>query len=234
MPQPLTPPAGQGEGDEPFKPFDRQALEATLADALRDAEGATAAGAAEAAAPDPARRPRSRPRPRPQAGSPDPAVPDAPRAGGDNAAGDPRPVPRPTLLGSGLTGPAGLLGGSTLGATPRPAAQPGAGPAPLAVPPRPLAAPGGLAPPGKLVSGLSPAPAGFAPTADGPAAEQPTIPIRRPKRAEPAAPAASAQAPPAPAPAPPRPAVAVAAWSPSDDDILPRAAARRRGRRHRA
>lgn len=235
MPQQLTPPGGQGEGEEPFKPFDRQALEATLADALRDAESATAPGPTDSQAPDTARRDRSRPRP--QVGDPAARRSDGPRAepaiaGGQMAAASPQPAPRPTLLGSGLTGPAGLLGGSTLGASTRPAAAPGPGASPLAVPSRPLAAPGPLASPGKLISGLSPAPAGYAPTADSPAVEQPTIPIRRPKRSEPSAPAAPA--PPAPMPTPaaqPRPAITIAAWSPSDDDILPRSGSKRRARR---
>lgn len=241
MAQPWTSPAVPGEGDQPVKAFDRQALEATLADALRDAEGGTVEPDDGGPAPTPVPAAAGRPAPaiRPPAAVRPPAVPGLSPAG-HPPAGGPHPAPRPTLLGSGLSGPGGPLGGGTLGSSPL--APPGSGPAPLRRPdgaaPTPVAAPRPLTAPGQLVSGLAPAPPGLAPTGGTAPAEQPTIPIRRPKRPEPAAaPAATAPAAPTPAPpipaGPPRPAAPTMAWSASDDDILPGRAAKRRGRRRR-
>ncbi len=219
------------------------------------------------------------PGPAPRPSEPSPAARPAPMTAPSSAA---RPAPRPSLLGSGLIGApgTGALGGGPGIAAGAPARR-GAGdppsgplggaagpaalrpPEPATVTPlRPPSQLQGLSRPGdlggaRLGSGLSTS--GYAPSPASPAAgEQPTIPLRRPKRADPGAdigarPAPASAEPPAapagkapakgPAPTPiaatgpaaqtgaPRPTVIVTGWSPADDDILPQSAAKRRSRR---
>jgi hypothetical protein len=97
-------------------------------------------------------------------------------------------------------------------------------------------APGGTGTGGLSLGGTRPLPGlsgmGGPATAEEPV-EEATISIRRPTRKSPEAdPAASAPPPPAP-PAPARPQVPLAAWLPSDDDILPRGMMKRKGRGRR-
>jgi hypothetical protein len=73
---------------------------------------------------------------------------------------------------------------------------------------------------------------GSAPSVTEEPVEEATIPLRRPSRPDPAAQAAP-EKPAPPPPAPPRPSVPLAAWMPSDDDILPHTQHKRRGRRGR-
>jgi hypothetical protein len=230
-------------GDASNRPFDRQALQATLADALRDAElsddgsapaappqaaptspapPAPPAAAAPPAAPPlvPAPMPAP-PVPAPPAAAPAPSGPKvnpfgpkpAPAPG---AAGAPAPGPRtgPSILSGGIsnaisqmTSPTGL-GGNSVNAL-RPGSLSGGGPRPL---------------PG--ISGLT---GGAAAKVDSEPTEEATIQLRRPTRPEPEKDAA-APSPTAPA-APVRPSVSIAAWMPSDDDILPRSTMKRKGRK---
>jgi hypothetical protein len=74
------------------------------------------------------------------------------------------------------------------------------------------------------LSGMS----GVTPTLDEPVGETPTIPLRRPNRAEPVA-EAPAEAP--PAPPQPRPSIPLAGWQPADDDILPHTQTKKRKNR---
>ena len=220
MADPRTSPDG-GEGKDQVRPFDRHALQATLADALRlTGEGDHPAGEAdrkpdvasagspseEAPAPSPTTRVNpftraatseaARPEraPSPLSGLGRPVSPTAP----SDPASPPRPAPR--ILGGGTLGGSGLGSGS-------------------------LPSGGGLGIPG-LGGDRNSSP--LTPTVT----ERPTIPLRRPKPAEekPAQAAEEVTPPPAPA-APPqsRMAAPIPAWSPTDDDILPTGAARRRG-----
>ena len=250
MAEAWEPPAGDSGATN--RPFDRQALQATLADALRDAElsdggddGAPAPQAPPVAPPAAAAPPAAPPAPGPQPPVPAPpaaAAPPVPAPSGPKvnpfapkpapvpgpapagapapgAAPRPAPGPRtgPSILSGGIsnaisqmTAPTGSLGGTSINAL-RPPASPlgGGGPRPL---------------PG--ISGLS---GGAAAKTEDEPTEEATIQLRRPSRPEPEKDSA-APAPAAPA-APVRPSVVVAAWMPSDDDILPRSTMKRKGRR---
>ena len=167
-----------------------------------------------AAPPVPAPAPKS-----PNPFGPKPAPAPAPGAPGAAPAPKPAPGPRtgPSILSGGIsnaisqmTAPTGSLGGTSINAL-RPPASPlgGSGPRPL---------------PG--ISGLV---GGAAAKSDDEPTEEATIQLRRRNRPEPGKDSAPA-APAAPA-APVRPNVMVAAWMPSDDDILPRSAMKRKSRK---
>ncbi|HMC41227.1 MAG TPA: hypothetical protein VKI19_16305, partial [Acidimicrobiales bacterium] len=149
-----------------------------------------------------------------------PPPPSAPAPSG------PRPVPTPR------TGPSILAGGISNGLSPMSPGTGGVGGSVsgLRPPPANPGLAGGLgARPLPGVSGM----AGVSSNLDEPV-EEATIQLRRPTRRGPAdPPTAEVQpAPPPPAPAAPaRPAVPLAAWNPSDDDILPRGPMKRKGRR---
>lgn len=262
-------PGGPGSGS--FRPFDRQALQDTLADALKDADApfsgdvpaagaavaapptitpqaAAAAGPTAAPAPTAGPSPTAAPAPKlnpfgrtgpvggpaspgparitPAATGPTPINPGPARAvpvPGAASAGPGAGAPRtgPSILSGGLANalsplnptPGGLGGGSISGLRAPGSAGGPAGPA-QGLGPRPL--------PG--ISGL-----GAGSVIDEPV-EEATIALRRPAPPEPVR--ESAPEPAAPA-APPRPSVPVAAWLPSDDDILPRGTHKRKGRRRR-
>lgn len=222
--------APDGGSGGTFKPFDRQALEASLADALKDAsEADEVAGAASGPAPEDARRPEPA-APAASTGSapagpvraPNPfGRPNAPVGSGPASAPAPLPstaavAPRtgPSILSGGISGlsPGGGLGASVSGFRP------------------PDGGGYGLSNGGLGSAGLGPRPLG---PLGGVSAEEPpepaaTIALRRPNRPD-------APAEPAPEPAPAartgaaaQPALPMAGWMPADDDILPRAANGRR------
>lgn len=248
MAEAWQPPSG-GEDGQPFRPFDREALQATLADALKQADAADmadqdsaapgAAGADEAPGrPTPLRPPM--PFGRPTASS-DPlsGAAQVPPPGPGPVPGG--PAPRPAgVTPPARTGPSILSGGISAMASSASAGGVGSGTISPLRPPSGggLSSPGmggGLSSPGLSspgLGGLGSSGLG-SPTIDPQAAEStPTIPIRRPNRSEPPAPevrSEEVQAAPA-APPPPRPTVTLVAWNPSDDDILPRSMAKRRRR----
>ncbi|HET6964717.1 MAG TPA: hypothetical protein VFH58_08075 [Acidimicrobiales bacterium] len=234
-------PPGDGGSGGSFRPFDRQALEATLADALRDAEVADqqaaagdpdassapatppAATAAPAAPPAPAAAPGAPPVAAPPKLNPfggRPAASGAPvPSGAAPSSGPAAPGPRtgPSILSGGVSGaisrmaPGGSGGGTISGLRP-----PGGGSLGGSLgAPRPLPGMGALG--------------STSQTIDEPVEAAATISLRRPTRAEPV-PEPQAEAAPPP-PAPTRSSVPVAAWMPGDDDILPRSQSKRKGRK---
>jgi hypothetical protein len=239
MAEPPTPLDG-GQVDLPSRSFSRQALEATLAEALRDVEsgGPDALAADEPGTGSSEAVPRRLgPLPgRPPAGAPRPTVPPEPLdtlppeplgavPSGALRAGIPEPhrtaeadqpaartaVPGFPKSGSGGAGPARLAAPGLLGA---------GGPV------------NALRQPSLTGLGASRAISGLASPPEAPPAEPAaTIALRRPPRSEPEP--ASETHQPAPAPAPPKAAAAIPAWLPTDDDILPRASVRRRSFRRR-
>lgn len=218
MAEPPTPLQG-GQGDLPSGSFSRQALEATLAEALRDVEAA--GGSDPLSADEREATPRLLgPAGRAKAGAPRLTVPAEPlRAdppGHLDAAEDNEPPARASVpgfpkSGSGGTGPARLAAPGLLGA---------GGPV------------NALRQPSLTGLGANRAISGLASPPEAPPAEPAaTIALRRPTRSE-REPASETHQP-APAPAPAKAAAAVPAWLPSDDDILPRASARGRSFRRR-
>jgi hypothetical protein len=235
-----TTPSNEDSKANPTRPFDRQALQATLADAVRIAAADSDPGDAPPGKPLRSPSPQdligtgpaaSDGRPRPAAPRPpNPfsrpvAAPPAPAAA---APAVPTPVrPAPSMLGGGTpTGVGTGQGGGINSLTS--AGPPGMGGLRSTSPDNlgPINFSGDNRPPGELnggrtVSGLAPTPT------DGP-----TIPLRRRQPAETShsAKTTEAQAPtPAPAPAshPIRSAAPIDAWMPGDDDILPRRVVKR-------
>lgn len=239
-------PPGDGGNGGSFRPFDRQALEATLADALRDAEVAdqqAAAGDTEAAsAPVAPAAPQAAPQAAaaaapaaPPAGPAAPPVPAPPKlnpfggrpaaggapvpSGAAPASGPAAPAPRtgPSILSGGVSGaisrmtPGGSGGGTISGLRPPGGGSLGGG---LGAP-RPLPGMGALG--------------STSQTIDEPAEAAATISLRRPTRPEPVPEPQAEAAPPPPVPA--RSSMPVAAWMPTDDDILPRSQGKRKGRK---
>lgn len=227
MAEPLTPP-GEGPEDQYLRSPTRQALEATLAEALRDVE--TGADQADAEEPSPAEaRPAGARRVNPfNRGLT--ATLDQPQAHGPAEAAAPSrlSVPGFPKAGSGRSGQPGQSGQSGT------SGQPGqSGPARL---PSPTllggAAVSALRSPGLSELGASRTVSNLAPAPEALPAEPATIALRRPRRSEPE------QAPPAEAPAAAHPstlrqAAPIPAWSPADDDILPRVSLKRRSFRRR-
>jgi len=236
----MTTPSSEDGAASPTRPFDRQALQATLADAVRIA---AADGDVEEA---PARKPLAGPSPQDAIGTV-PAPPDGkprhPASRGPNpfsrpgqtsatpaAPAAPAPVrPSPSLLGGGAptgvgTGQGGALNSLTTAGTGgmgglRSTTPDNLGPINFSGDSRPS----GDLNAGRSVSGLAPTPV-----------DRPTIPLRRRAPAETSHSARSPEtaAPAAPAPTSPaahqlRSAVPVEAWMPGDDDILPRRVAKR-------
>jgi hypothetical protein len=246
MAEALDSPA-EGDRGGQFRPFDRQALQATLADALKDAEeadhpplaadeqGVPQAAPAETAPPTtPGGAPKPNPFGRPNAAAGGAAPAPSARRG---IPGVPAPTaaPSPTTAAnpSVRTGPSILSGGISAGLSPMASSlgAPGGGLGGTSIaglrPPNggPLASPG-------LGGGLG---LGGVHAEPEEAASTATIPMRRPGR-----PAAA----PVPAPEtrgqvaaaaaqPARPSAPLAGWLPSDDDILPRNQLKRSRRRSR-
>lgn len=204
MAEQWTPPE-EGQAEQPFRAFSRQALEATLAEALRDVESTGASVDADGdirMEPDPAQVRRANPFGRPVA-------PEQPAT--------PRPV-------AGLDN---LVNG-TLAGRPAPASGDGAAPR-LPAPGMSGAGLGSLRPPGLSDLSGSRAVSGYSQAPQEPPAPQATIALRRPTKVEPQPQAAAPEPAPQPAPHPtPKPMTPIAAWSPSDDDILPKGAVKRR------
>ena len=211
MAEQWTPPE-EGKAEQPFRAFSRQALEATLAEALRDVErSGESAEADESQRVDAEKPPVRRANPFGRPVTPEPAAAPRPVSGINN------------LVNGTLAGrPAAVSGEPGVSRLSAPGSTPGGG-----------AALGSLRPPGlsdlsggRTVSGYSQAPT------EEPS-PQATIALRRPSRPEPQhaaaahAPAPESAAPPAPHPTP-KPMTPIAAWSPSDDDILPKGAVKRR------
>jgi hypothetical protein len=231
-----TTPAGEDNGGAPTRPFDRQALQATLADAVRIAT--TDSDSDEAPTPKPVRTPSPQDAigsgPAPVDGRPRPPTPRPPNPFGRTAPAAPAPAaapaapapvrPSPSLLGGGTpTGVGTGQGGSSLNPLTAPSSG-GLGGLRSTTPDNlgPINFSGDRPPgdlnAGRTVSGLAPTPT-----------NGPTIPLRRRAAAETSHSARSteAAAPTAPAPAPQaahpaRTLVPVDAWMPGDDDILPR------------
>jgi hypothetical protein len=217
------------DGNRPPKPFDRRALQATLADAVRTQDDVEVGDrAAPAAAPVSAPRPAASPGSTVNSFSPGSADPaGAPATGGlpvdslQPRSTPPRSVnpfgkaPAPAESGSLLGGGLGGGGGGLSGGTRPPAASLGA--------PTGLS---GLRPPGSEAGSINLNPAVSTPT------DRPTIPLRRPApRPAEAAPEAAAAAPaatPAGPPPVPRNSITIEGWSPTDDDILPPGGAKRK------
>lgn len=222
------------DGARPPKPFDRRALQATLADAVRTTDpdveapapdAATAVPAASLGAPRPAASPGSAvntfsPGSADSSVSADPAASAAPVPAGlpvDSV--QPRSAPPRSVNPFGKPTPpaeSGSLLGGGLGGSVRPPTGGGLG-----------APPGltGLRPPGSDSGSVNLNPSASTPT------ERATIPLRRPtprpvdqpSDATPAPAAAPAGPPPAP-----RNSITIEGWNPTDDDILPRGGAKRK------
>jgi hypothetical protein len=213
------------DGNRPPKPFDRRALQATLADAVRttdsDVEGSPDAAAAASAAPlapQPAAAPASTVNTF-SPGSADASGVQAP-AGLPVDSVQPRSAPprsvNPFGKGQAPAESGSLLGGGLGGGT-RPAAGASLGaPAGLT----------GLRPPGSDAGSIN-----LNPTVATPV-DRPVIPLRRPTPRPTDTPSdATAQAPaatPAGPPPVPRNSVTIEGWNPTDDDILPRGGAKRK------
>lgn len=210
-------PGGAGGADS--KPFDRNALAASLADALKDVSAygeEEVAPAAPAPTPGPARVPNPFGRPNTPVGSVAAATPGS-------LPSTPSAAPRtgPSILSGGIS--AGLSGGGGLGGSTVSAFRSPEG--------------GGMglgAPLG--ATGLTPRPLG--PLGGGSAHEPPepaaTITLKRNQRAPEgdSPPSAVTPAAPAPTPTPSRPVMPMAGWTAADDDILPNpGTGRRRARR---
>ncbi len=242
-----TTPPNEDTGPNP-RPFDRQALQATLADAVRIA--ASDSDPEEAPQSKPPRSPspqdlmgsgpaaaNGRPRPAaPRAPNPFSRPPAAPAAAAPAAPVVPTPVrPSPSMLGGGTPTGVGTGQGGGIGSLTTPATG-GLGGLRSTTPDNlgPINFSGDNRPPGDLnagrtVSGLAPTPT---PT------DRPTIPLRRrlPAETSHSARTTDANAPATPAPTPPvahtaRTAPPIDAWMPGDDDILPRRVVKRSFRR---
>lgn len=213
--------SGQGEKDGSFRPFDRHALQATLADALKDASDnppddadhpnppAAPPATADASGSGQAANPFGRPN-----------LPPPPAAPAPSAATVPSTPPT-------RSGPKILSGGLGRAISPLSGGPAGAG----------LGGPvSGLRPPASSGSLLGSALSGLGGRSAEPAEETPTIALRRRHRQDtPAEQNDHREAPaPAAAPAPPahaRSSAPLAGWLPTDDDIVPGGALRRKGRR---
>jgi hypothetical protein len=230
---------GSKDGGTPPRPFDRQALQATLADAVRNVADADTMdtppnkplrgpGSTSPVVSEPVpeeRQPVLAPRPQP-ARSVNPfsrggSAPDA--AAPAPAVAAPAPKRPASLLGGGTPSSVASNQGSGLGSSSGLGASglSGGGLAsPVPAGSGGLRSPGGLGPmnfsgdnrvTGDLGGGRSAS--ALAPVE----ADQPTIPLRRRQ--------------PAQAPAPARPTVSIEGWTPTDDDILPRRVVKRSFRR---
>jgi hypothetical protein len=220
------------DGARPPKPFDRRALQATLADAVRTADdvdapdGAAPVPAPSLGAPQPAASPGSTVNTF-SPGSADPSPSDRPAASTPPVpAGlpvdsvQPRSAPprsvNPFGRASAPAEPGSLLGGG-LGGGVQPATSGSLG-----------AAPGltGLRPPTPDAGSVNLNPTVSTPT------ERPVIPLRRPTprpadQASDAAASAPAATPAGPPPAP-RNSITIEGWNPTDDDILPKGGGKRK------
>jgi hypothetical protein len=203
--------APEGANGTNNKPFDRNALAASLADVLKDV---SAYGDGEA--PPPAPAPARAPLPGPGAAKvPNPfGRPNAPIAPAPAPLASPPSVaPRtgPSILSGGISsGPSGMggLGGSTVSAFRSPEGG-GIG----------LGASGG----GTGATGFAPRPLGPLGGMSTPEPREPaaTITLKRNRPEPESGPVPAAAAAPVAAPAPPRPVVPMAGWTAADDDILP-------------
>lgn len=269
-----TPSPRRPEGDIEPRPFDRRALEATLADAVRTAEAGNrvegpdpATGTASPAtststvnhATTPAAAPAATggaPRGEARVVRPRRAPAQAPdkTTATDKTTAQAKAPTRPgrTNAGRALNPFAAPAAGSGMAPRPRPISPTSpTSSAPKRQPPSLLGTSGnGLASAGTGLNGLGrPSPGNLTPInfsggdsrgpdaggtlTAGPApteAEKPTITLRRGPPATPTASAKSSEGPPQPATAPAqgtRTLVPIAAWMPSDDDILPSGPVRR-------
>jgi hypothetical protein len=209
-------------GDSSYRPFDRQALHASLADALKDVELADAAE--PAAVPAPAAQPAAPAAPAADAGAskvPNPFGRPGASAGGAIPAPAPAPMPSAPAAPAPRTGPSILAGGISAGVSPMSASGLGGGVSGFRAPDGGYGLGGGSPLSG---TGLGPRPlgplGGTAP-ADEVAEPAPTIQLRRPTRPAPVVEPVVEAVPAPAAPTPARPSVPLAGWMPSDDDILP-------------
>jgi hypothetical protein len=223
------------DGARPPKPFDRRALQATLADAVRTADPDVEApdGAALPAAALGAPRPAASPGSTTNTFSPGSTDSSAgaarlPSTGGAPVppslpvdAVQPRSAPPRSVnpFGKPPAAPAetGSLLGGGLGGSVRPPAGGGS-----------LGAPGGLG--GLRPSGSDAGSINLNPTVSTPT-DRPVIPLRRPTPRpadQPADAASPAATPAAPPPAPRSNNITIEGWNPTDDDILPRGGAKRK------